>query len=226
MQEKIRGIVLRTVKYKDTDLIVDLFTENYGRMSFVTTVAHGRRRQGGASAFWRPLNCVEFVADLHAANRLARPRDVRLYINYGDIPYSATKSMLSLFLAEFLSYTLREQQADDPLYGYLEHSLQWLDAAAGGSVANFHLCFLMRLTRFVGIGVDDARASGLTSLVQPSEQPYVPLMLRMTFANLHRFRLSRAQRQRMLEVIQAYYRLHLPAFPDLRSLDVLREVFD
>jgi DNA repair protein RecO (recombination protein O) len=42
---------------------------------------------------------------------------------------------------------------------------------------------------------------------------------------MHVFRLSRADRNRTLEIIEHYYRLHLPQFPELRSLPVLRELF-
>ena len=270
MQERIRGIVLRTVKYKESGLIVDLFTETHGRMSFMTSIGHGGSRKSAAAALWRPLNFVEFVADTHAQNRLARPRDVVLYCHYADIPYNATKSMMALFLAEFLSYTLRAQQPDEPLYRFVETSMSWLDAAPNAHIANFHLYFLIRLTRFVGIepdtlsfadfchdsairkrafmalaapkvhaplstslplrgvggGFSTLHASGLHTILQPDEMRYLPLMLRISLANLHHYRFSRTQRHRVLEILEKYYRLHLPSFPELRSLDVLREVFE
>jgi DNA repair protein RecO (recombination protein O) len=43
---------------------------------------------------------------------------------------------------------------------------------------------------------------------------------------MHLFRLSRSERNRILELLLTYYRLHLPAFPELRSLSVLRELFN
>jgi len=250
MQEHFRGIVLRTVKYKDNGLIVDLFTQNHGRMSFMTSLSRGSSRRTAVAALWRPLNLVEFVADTHAHNRLARPRDISLYCHYSDIPCNATKSMMSLFLAEFLSYTLRAQQPDEPLYQFVETSMMWLDAAPDAHIANFHLYFLIRLTRFVGIepegemfssttsfslpsgegggGSSDSTGtlSGLHLILHPDEMRYLPLMLRISLANLHHFRFSRTQRRRVLEILEKYYRLHLPSFPELRSLDVLREVFD
>lgn len=225
MQERIRGVVLRTVKYKDTGLIVDLFTETHGRMSFMTSVTRGKRQTAAGSALWRPLNFVEFDADIHAQNRLARPHDVRLYCHFADIPFNATKSMQTLFLAEFLSYTLREQQADPSLYRFMETSMQWLDAAPVGHIANFHLYFLIRLTRFVGIEPDTSLGSGLHNILRPEEMRYLPLILRISLSNLHLYRFSRNQRYRILQILENYYRLHLPSFPELRSLDVLREVF-
>jgi DNA repair protein RecO (recombination protein O) len=38
--------------------------------------------------------------------------------------------------------------------------------------------------------------------------------------------LNRAIRQRVLEIVTEFYRLHVPEFPELRSLAVLAEVFE
>ena len=52
----------------------------------------------------------------------------------------------------------------------------------------------------------------------------MPKLLRMNVRNMHRFLLTRQQRNRMLDVLTLYYQLHVPEFRDLRSLAVLREV--
>ena len=96
MQQKIRGLVLRTVKVGDSSLVVDLFTEEQGRMSFVAHIsASGRRRSSGA-AFWRPLNMVEFDTDLHGKGRLPHARSVRIFHNYATLPYKPVKQMIAI----------------------------------------------------------------------------------------------------------------------------------
>ena len=127
MQETFRGIVLRTVKYGDNSLIVDLFTESRGRQSFMTSTMRAKRSVRSVS-FWQPLSMVEFSAETKPnAGKLPRPNDVRTYYNYTDLPFSPIKSTLALFLAEFLSAALREEKENQPLYRYIESSLQWLD---------------------------------------------------------------------------------------------------
>ena len=74
MLERIRGIVLRTVKVGDTSLVVDLFTEQHGRMSFVAHVSSSGRRRSSGAAFWRPLSMVEFDTDLHGQGHLPHVR--------------------------------------------------------------------------------------------------------------------------------------------------------
>lgn len=241
MQENIRGIVLRTVKYGDTGLIVDMFTEQYGRRSFATKIVRGRRTMS-FGVVWSPLAMVEFVADIRPNGKLPAPKDVRLYYNNVGLMFSPVKSSIVLFLSEFLTYALKDEVANAALYAYLESSIMWLDVSEE-PFSNFHLVFLLRLTRFLGIypNVDGCLPLSCFDLVagcftksqpchpnflRPSEASLLPLLLRMNYDTMHLFRMSRADRWRILEVLNDYYRLHVPNFPELKSLDVLREVFD
>ncbi len=282
MQETLRGIVLRTVKYGDTSIIVDLFTESHGRMSFMASTSRAKRSVRSVS-FWQPLSMVEFSAELLPnGGKLPRPSDVRTYYNYIDLPFSPIKSTLALFLAEFLSAALREEKENTPLYRYIESSLQWLDLAdSPASIANFHLAFLMHLSRFIGIypNLDvsgnlnpnlnlnpnsplSAVNSPLSTVNSPlstvhfqlstvnsqlyfdllagtycdrqpshahflrnEEARVLPVLFRMNYPTMHLFRLSRRERQRILHVLNEYYRLHVPGFPELKSLEILQELF-
>ena len=275
MQETLRGIVLRTVRYGDTSLIVDLFTESHGRMSFMASTSRAKRSVRSVS-FWQPLSMVEFSVELLPnGGKLPRPSDVRTYYNYIDLPFSPIKSTLALFLAEFLSAALREEKENTPLYRYIESSLQWLDLAdSPASIANFHLAFLMHLSRFIGIypnldvsgnlnpnlnpnpnsplsavnsplSTVNSQLSTLNSQLyfdllagtycdrQPShahflrneEARVLPVLFRMNYPTMHLFRLSRRERQRILHVLNEYYRLHVPGFPELKSLEILQELF-
>lgn len=262
MQENIRGIVLRTVKYGDTSMIVDLFTEGRGRQSFMASTARVKRSVRNVS-FWQPLSMVEFHTEVRpngtssplggTRGGLPRPSDVRTYYNYIDLPFSPVKSTLALFLAEFLSAALREEKENAPLYRYIESSLQWLDLAdSPASVANFHLAFLMHLSRFIGIypnlelptlnfqlstfnlhlyfdllaGSYCDRQPPHAHFLQGDEARVLPVLFRMDYATMHLFRLSRKERMRILQVLNEYYRLHVPNFPELKSLEVLQELYD
>lgn len=248
MLEKVQGIVLRTVKFSDTKMIVHIFTLGHGRQSFVTSISHSRQSRG-QMAFWSPLSMVEFMADIRtSSSQLPKPKDVRLYYNYVDVPYNYIKSSVSLFLAEFLAAILRDEAANTPLYKYIETSLQWFDQLSSPkALANFHLIFLFRLTRFIGILPNLAKpdTSSVTLLpvfdlqaseyrfslpphhnyLSPEESSLLPLLLRVNYSTMHLLCMSKAQRSRFLEVLETYYRLHLPSFPEIKSIPILHEVF-
>jgi DNA repair protein RecO (recombination protein O) len=127
------------------------------------------------------------------------------------------------------------------LFQYLCYSLQWLDRSQKG-LANFHLVFMIRLTRFLGFwpnikgytqGMVFDMRDGTMDNILPShgqylnaeESAFLPLLLRMDYASMHLFRFNRQQRSRVLNVLVDYYRMHIPEFPEMKSLDVLRTVF-
>ena len=49
--------------------------------------------------------------------------------------------------------------------------------------------------------------------------------MRVNYATMHLVKMSRTERNRCVELIVKYYRLHQPDFPELKSLPVLKEVF-
>jgi len=238
--ETMHGIVLRTLRYNDTSVIVDMFTDVYGYMSFLVRQSKARRRNT-ASAFWQPLSMLEFQADIRSSSALPRPSDVRFYLKYTNVPLSPVKTSIFLFIAEFLSVSLREEKKNIPLYTYIESSLQWFDEARfPTAIANFHLVFLMHMCRFIGIypnfenpSVYFDLISGTYQSFQPvhphflkdSEALILPLLFRMNYYTSHLFKLSSGQRHRIIEVLNDFYSIHLPNFPKLRSLEVLHAVF-
>ena len=241
MYQKTAAVVLRTLKYKDTKLIADTYTEEQGRVSFVVSVPRSRKSVLKPVLF-QPLALVEVEADFRPHAGLQQLKGVRALRPYATLPYDPRKSAIALFLSEFLCRALREAGPDYPLYAYLCHSLQWLDECGEG-FANFHLVFLMRLSRFLGLYPNlegyaegdyfDLRAACFTHLrpgghadyLGPQEASRLVMLMRMNYETMHLFAMNRSERMRCLELLNEYYRLHLPDFPELKSLEVLKETF-
>lgn len=219
MMEKTKAVVLHTLRYADSKNIVTMFTESHGALSFMVRVPKNRRSVM-QNVLLSPLSLLEIDLDYQESSRLQRLIDVRVDEPYGSLPYNPMKQTIALFLSEFLYYSLREEQSNPDLFSYLVNSLLWLDARTE-QYANFPLTFLIRLSRFLGIWPDTEEAQ---KTLRQGEDSLVPLILRMDFATMHLFHFSREQRQRLLEVLNDYYRLHVPHFPELKSMAILREV--
>lgn len=249
--ERIKGIVLRQVKFGENKQIVDLFTESRGRISIIASAGArsmtasqkqgGSRRRGSAYRLM-PLSMVEFDCDIHGQDRLPYPHGITPYYIYCDIQFNPLKSALIMFVAEFLQNALKEEGANPILFKYIQDSLQWLDGTSQ-PVCNFHIVFLLQMTRFLGISPNlDGYSPVLfydlmnteyrygqpphQHFLRPDEAKVLPYICNMRQDNSHLYRFTREQRHRILEVMNDYYRIHLPSFKELKSLDVLREVFD
>lgn len=241
MFQQTKGVVLHTVRYKDNALIADVYTELSGRASYQLTIARTRRATVKPVLF-QPLALVEVVADARPGAAIYKVKEAKALYPFSDLPFHPQKSAIALFLAEFLYRALHSEGENRPLYAYLEHSVRWLDACSRG-FANFHLVFLMRLSRFLGFYPNlahyvpgdcfDLRNACFASVAPPGQACCVPpeeaariaTLMRMNYHTMHLFRMTRAERNRFLGFLVDYYRLHLPSFPPLKSLEVLRELF-
>ena len=65
-----------------------------------------------------------------------------------DIP----KNALTMFLAEMLGNSIVKEARNAPLFNFMEAALQWLDTH--DRIANFHLFFLLELTKYLGFYPD------------------------------------------------------------------------
>lgn len=240
MLTKTQAIVLHSIKYGETRLIVDMFTRNFGRQSFIVSIPKTPKGKI-KKQFFQPLTLLEIETDIRQNLQLQKLGDVRLATPFTSIPFEPDKLAISLFVAEFLYYALRSEQRNELLYDYLEHSIMWLDGQQN-SFANFHLVFLLRLTRFLGFypNLDDYEDGDYFDLresefmrnppvhkdfLHPEEAKKVQLMMRMDFPTMHLFRMSHEERNRLLEVALKYYRLHLPDFPEMKSIEVLQALY-
>lgn len=235
---KTEAIVLHTLKYGEGRIIVDMFTRRQGRMAFIVSAPRTERSKI-KKQYLQPLTLLELECDVRQQQQLQKLRDAALLTPLPSLLSEPAKLSIAMFVAEFLYHALRDEQQDEPLFDYVRSSVEWLDGATAG-YANFHIVFLMRLSRFLGFfpNLDDAgtyfdmrQATFCTvppphgDVLQPQEAAHIRLLMRMNFATMHLFRLSQAERRRILEIMLHYYRLHLPSFPELRSLSVLQELY-
>jgi DNA repair protein RecO (recombination protein O) len=240
MLVKTEAIVLHTIKYGESRIITDMFTRETGRMSFIVPLPKSQKSRL-KKQYFQPMTLLEIESDIRQRVQLQKLKDARLLGAYTSIPFSAEKLSVSLFCAEFLYHALRSEQQNAPLFAYISDSMQWLDTAAEG-FANFHLTFLMRLSRFLGFYpnlddytdgcIFDLRAASFSHQVpvhrdflQPDEARRIQLLMRMDYSTMHLFRLSHHERNRIIEVLLTYYRLHIPQFPELKSLSVLQALW-
>ncbi|MDE5987123.1 MAG: DNA repair protein RecO [Prevotella sp.] len=213
MLVKTNAIVLHTLKYGDSKLIVDFYTEQLGRVTSVVKISVSQRARLRKQLFL-PLTLLAMEIDYRPRQQMQKITDAQLLAPWQTLCFEPPKMTVAMFLAEILAYATRTEQPDTRLYSFVETSMQWLDLATEGT-ANFHIAFLVMLTKYLGWDIqhaDDAWQFG--DIVQ------------MDYGNMGGYPLSRQQRQAFLELLMRYYRQNIPSFPEPRSLQVMRQIFD
>lgn len=238
MYEKTRGIVLHSLRYGDDSMIVDILTETRGNMSFLVKIPRSRHAALKAQLL-RPLSILQLEVDYRANRSLQRLKEIHVDQPFVSIPYDPMKGVVALFLGEMLYYSLRNEDRNERLFEFLVQSFSWYDLA-DTSYVNFHLAFLIKLTRYLGFWPNcDDRGEGMFfdlhdasfTPVRPvhgfclnaEEAEWVPRFLKMNYMTMSKFRMNRIQRNYVTDVLVRFYAAHIPDFPSLKSLEVLRE---
>ena len=240
MYEKLRGVVLNTIRYSDKHNIVHIYTDGRGLMSFAVPLGKTQAARM-RNALLMPLSLVDLEAGVRPGRDLAVLREIHRNFPLATIYSDPVKNAISLFISELLAHVIQEPEGNDPLFRYIEQAVQLLEQLPG-HVANFHICFLYHLGAHLGIQPNveshhdgywfdmtdgvfvPAPVSGHMNL-QPREAQVIHLLSRMTCSNMAVFRFNREERNRVLDVIISYYRLHNAAIGTLRSPDILKQLF-
>lgn len=241
MLHKTKGIVLYILPYNDKYIIVNMYTEGFGRNSYMVSNTHGKRSKV-SRALLQPLYILEMEVE-HLNNRdMQRIKEAKTACTFTQLQCNPYKNAIALFLSEVLYRIIQEREANQPLFDYLYRSIQWLDVVEEG-VGNFHLTFLLQLSVYLGIrpNGDSFRngcffdlLNGIFTEKMPEHNYYLnkeesvvfERLLRIRFENMALYSFSRQERANILRHIIQYYKIHLSDFPEIKSLSVMQSLFD
>ncbi len=240
MLEKTLGIVLHQIKYGESSLIVHLYTRRWGRMGILIPGARGNSKNRKAYLY-QPLTLLELDVYFKGNRELQKIREARNHLPLVHLVADPVKSSIALFLAEVLHKALREEEANTDLFDFLTDHIRFLDLTEEG-IANFHLYFLVRLSRFLGFYPESppqgnpcwfSLESGTFHIDKPVKGPSVDpdlgrllsRFMKIQPGELSTIQLSRIQRMEFLEVLLRYYHYHLEGLGEIRSHQVLAALF-
>lgn len=235
---KSRAIVLRIVPYQEGKELLVFYTEHWG----VVTASSRRSRTKKQSSQRRvllPLLPLELT--------LKQPPDqgfvqiVETDPIRGAHLVPASRQMISFFLAELIEKLTRAGDNDPELFECVYRRMVQFSTSQPVD-ANFHIAFLLELARIKGIMpskeelippsrggapyyycLQENRYLGqkpLQDYVAEFDSPYVYLLSRMTFDNMHKYILCGNQRRRIIEYIRTYFRIHDVDLGRFKTLEV------
>lgn len=240
MLHKTLGVVLSTINYNDKYLLASLYTNEFGRTTYMVPKSKSRSSKIQRSIF-SPLSILEMEVEHTNKRDIQRIKEAHILFPLYSISGNMIKTSIAFFLSEFLSKILKDTDEYEIIYNYLSQSILVLEESEKG-LANFHLVFMLKLTRFLGFypNFEDYHEddyfdmlNGIFVSAQPLHNHYVnktdsnmlSMLSRITFENMHHFMFSRQDRLCILNRMLEYYRIHLHDFQQLKSLDILHELF-
>ena len=239
MLHKTRGIVFKTTDYGESSVIVQVFTEKFGLQSYMVNGAKKPKAKVGRNML-QPLHLLDLVVYHKTGGNVQRIKELKNAPLLQTIPYDVIKSCVAIFLNEVLYKAIKQQGTDENLFGFVFSAIEWLDHQEEG-LANFHLLFLIKLTRYLGFYpdrylMDEAdyfdmkngvfcryKPDTILYLSSPHTQNFTKL-LNANFENAALVKLSKDDRRYLIHKLLDYYALHIENFGIVRSHEVLEEV--
>jgi len=242
---KTKGLVLRSVKYGETSIIVTMFTELFGVQSYLVNGVRTSTKKGtGKASLFQPAALLDLVVYHNELKQLNRIKEFKWGYLYQHIFSDVPKNAVSLFMIELLTKCLTQPEGNNELFQFTEDVFLKLDECNNAVMANLPLFFALHLTHFFGFRIDDKYSSTKQYLdLQEgsfvTEQPHHPHFLEgkqaeitsqflkvLQTEELEDIKLNHDFRRNLLITYETYYRLHIHDFGTLRSLPVLREILN
>ncbi len=241
MLVKTKGIVLKQTRYTDSSIIINFYTENYGKQSFIysrTKSKKGKNRFNIVQSLF--LLDIEFYykpkADIYRIKELSQS------VPLNDIPYNIKKSSIALFLSEFLYRVLYERIADSETFKYLYYSIQLLDKQ-NTTIANFHLVFLIQFSKYLGIFPNNnfSETNIFFDLIDAEFKSQIPnhkdfldiyeskllnSIINCSLNNFYKLNISKDLRNNIIDKILQFHYIHLDGMKEINSFRILKDIFE
>ena len=234
-----KAFVIRSIKNGETSLIASCYLEDIGFKTFIVKGVYGSKKSKFSKAHFFPLNIVNLNYSYTEGRNLGFIKEVKTEKLYSTLHSDVQKSSIIIFLSEILNSIFREEtDVNNDLFEFLFNSLSWYDQV--GSCNNFHIKFLLELSKFIGFypNINNENDSffdlqlGSTVSTRPidvnisgDDFSIFKKFLGMKFEDLNLMSLKNNSRVRILNYIIDYYSLHLQMFKTPKSINVFNEIF-
>ena len=232
-----KAIVLSSLKYGDTSLIIRCYTQDFGLKSFIAKGVFTKKKRNTSLYF--PLAEIDLSFQPKSnEQQLVFLKSAQTSYYYESLHFHPIKSAIVFFLAEILNLVLKEEADNPELYFYIEHSLKEFDQKKD-DFADFHLVFLIQLSYFLGfypnLEIDGnlfdlengffTNSNSSINMLKADETVLFKKLLELHFSEDSKNTFNQSQRSLLLEIIVKYYQIHTNNFKKPKSLQVLHELF-
>lgn len=219
MLHKTQGVVFRYTQYGESSIIVNIFTSLFGLQSYIVNGV--RSSSKNKMALYQPLTLLDMVVYHKENASIMRIKETRCLYPYQHLNKDVRKSSIAMFINEMVNKCVKEESHATELCEFLIRSLVTLDQLQDRA-ENFHLTFLIQLSRYLGFGPQNISEVLGGRLVSNDEEVILKELLDSDTSFLKP--ISSSARKNLLDALIRFYSSHIDGFGDARSVQVLHEV--
>lgn len=246
MIHKTKGLVLKSIKYGETSLVVTVFTELFGIQTYMVNGVRTSKKSGNKAALFQPSSLLDMEVYHNEQRAMHRIKECNWSYLYKNILSDVIKNSIAMFMVELLYKILKQPEENSDLFLFCEDALQQLDEAPPSIAANYPLYFSLHLPQFFGFRFGDMHPDlvneeniyldlqeGIYTSVHPTHPYFIEkeaalitaeLLKTMQPRELVQVKTNQQQRRILLSRYMEYYALHIADFGQVKTLPVLHEV--
>ena len=240
MLHKTRGIVFHVTDYSESSVVAKIYTELFGLQSYLINSVRKKNPKVKPTVL-QPLALIDLVIYHKERNGLQRLSEVSNNPALKSIPFDIRKSSSILFMNEVLLKSVKEEEANLSLFGFIFNSVQLMDMQ-DKIHSDFHLVFLIQLTKYLGFypqenfseatdvfnlqdGIFQEDAPVLPAFISHPLSEYFYQLLKSSLNYSDDPKIPIQYKRQLIEKILEYYELHISGFGNVKSHKVLEEVW-
>ena len=238
MLDNSEVIILGYINYSETSIILKAYTKDFGFKSFIIRGIRTKKKKKIALGQLQPLTILDIEFNNSKNDRLSYLKSINIIEPFISINTEILKMNICLFLSEFLSKVLKIDLTNKDLYTFIKQSLLWFDNSE--NISNFHLLFIIRLTKYLGIMPKYSKEQFSFFDIENGIFTNTPLsknyiegrvvdnlysILGTKFDYNNSVLSNVNQRRNMLNFLISYYEYHIPGFKKPKSIGILNELF-
>lgn len=241
MFQNLQIVVLHTIKYRDSSLIVQGYSNLGGRQSFVIRTGKGSKNYAALSQL-HPLSIIDTELIVGGRGEMATIKEYTPAYKLPEIRSNIHKSAIAIFISELLYRSIKEVEQNTGMYNFISRSILTLEALDSG-FANFHIWFVVELSRHLGYTPEnnysereplfDIVTGGFTNDVILSELCFsfksssiLAILLNINPEDLHTLKIGGNERYNFIKEMIRYLSYHTGYTIEINSINVLHEVFE
>lgn len=239
---RTKGIVLRNIKYGETSIVINIFTELFGIQSYLVNGIRTSAKTSSKAGLFQPTSILEMEVYHNELKNLQRIKEFKWNYLYKNVLSDVTKNSVAVYMIELLQKCLKQPENNTALFEFCEEALMQLDVAEEAVTANFPLYFSLHLVRFLGFTIHDNYSKeklildlqeGAFTNVVPRHSYFldadysycISQLLKVSTTNeLAKIKLNKGQRREMLLALQTFYALHIQEFGVMKTLPILHDI--
>lgn len=230
------GIILNRTKYGENAIICSVYTIEHGKQNYIIRNSLYKKNK---AIYLHPLQILEFELSVKEGKKLHTVTAASSSYVYREIPFDVYKSTISVFISQLINTVIIEETSNENLFLFIKNSVIYLDTIEK-EFANFHLFFMIKLTKFLGYFPSDnySKENNLFDLEKaefssikkdyttgPNTAHTIHKLINMKINNLNSLKLNHESRNILLNTLIHFYELHNDKHLYIKSLPVIREIF-